>query len=412
MTCAAGTLAADTSKPKRGKRVAWRLAAGGLALAMIACLAPLRLEPTPTPTSTATATPPPTLTPSPTPPPTSTPYPTDWAPPLRVLADLAGLELGTQLTGGSLGTLYDAKPLWRQLLVDDFNSVTIDWGIYWPDDVEPLPGEFNFALSDRQVSFAQANGLTIRGHALIYPTCDFCMRGWIVARPFSADELSAIIQAHVAQVVGHFRGQVNEWVVVNEPYHSPGRENDIFYQALGADYVGLAFEAARAADPSALLLYNDTDNHTLEGAHTPQTWRVAKRLAALGLIDGIGLQMHIDGSQPPSKEAVITAMRSYGVAVYITEFDVDLTRVSGLQSDREALQAAIYRDMLEACLESEVCKGFTVWGLGDKYSWLEAFQALPNADPTMFDDNLQPKPAYDAVYDTLLRFVTAGRHVP
>jgi len=395
-------------------RVAGRMAASALILALLACHASLVSPPTPTPSPTFTPspTPSPTVTPSPTPPPTSTPYPTDWAPPLRVLADLAGLELGTQLTGGSLGTLYDDKPLWKQLLLDDFNSVTIDWGIYWPDDVEALPGEFNFALSDRQVSFARANGLTIRGHALIYPTCDFCMRGWIMARAFSADELSAIIQAHVAQVVGHFRGQASEWVVVNEPYHSPGRENDIFYQALGADYVGLAFEAARAADPSARLLYNDTDNHTLDGTYTPQTWRVAKRLGARSLIDGIGLQMHLDGSQPPSKEAVITAMRSYGVAVYITEFDVDLTHVSGLQSDREALQAAIYRDMLEACLESGVCKGFTVWGLGDKYSWLEAFQALPNADPTMFDDNLQPKPAYYAVYDTLLRFVTAGRRVP
>jgi endo-1,4-beta-xylanase len=331
---------------------------------------------------------------------------------LRELADAAGFELGAQLTGGSLGALYDARPQWKQRLLSDFNSVTIDSGMYWPDDVEPLPGEFDFSLSDRQVAFAQANGLSIRGHALIYPNCDFCMRGWIVARAFSADELSAIIQAHVGQVVGHFRGQVGEWVVVNEPYYSPGRENDIFYQALGWNYVGLAFEAARAADPSARLLYNDTDNHTLQGTHTPQTWRVAKRLATRGMIDGVGLQMHLDGSAPPPKEAVIAAMRSYGVAVYITEFDVDLTHVSGTDGERFAVQAAVYRDMLEACLESGVCKGFTVWGLGDKYSWLEALQALPNADPTMYDDDLQPKPAYYAVYDTLLRYVTARQASP
>jgi len=119
------------------------------------------------------------------------------------------------------------------------------------------------------------------------------------------------------------------------------------------------------------------------------------------------MQMHLDGSAPPTKEAVIAAMRSYGVPVYVTEFDVNMTHVGGAQSDREALQAAVYRDMLEACLESGVCRSFTVWGIGDKYSWLEVYQSSPNADATMYDDQLEPKLAYFAVYDVLLRYVTA-----
>ncbi len=78
----------------------------------------------------------------------------------------------------------------------------------------------------------------------------------------------------------------------------------------------------------------------------------------------------------------------------------------------EKLAHHTHIDMLEACLESGVCKGFIVWGLGDEDSWLETFQALPNADPTMYDDNLQPKPACDAVYDTLLRHVRAHQQLP
>ena len=388
--------------------VACLLPALALSLALMACNQALGpSSPTPLPSATPSATPPPTNTPSPTPEPTRTPYPTDWAPTLRELADAAGLELGTQLTGGATGPLLDAAPLWKNRVLSDFNSVTIDSGIYWPDDVEPLPGEFDFSIADRQVAFARANGLTIRGHALVYPSCAFCMRGWILARPFSADELTAILEAHVGQVVGHFRGQMHAWVVVNEPYRSPGREADLFYDALGWNYVATAFQAAREADPSALLIFNDTDNHTLEGWTTPQTWRIVRHLKGLGLVDGVGLQMHLDGSAPPTKEAVIAAMRSYGVPVVVTEFDVNMTRVGGTQTDREALQAAVYRDMLEACLESGVCRSFTVWGIGDKYSWLETYQSLPNADATMYDDQLEPKPAYFAVYDALLRYVTA-----
>jgi endo-1,4-beta-xylanase len=162
--------------------------------------------------------------------------------------------------------------------------------------------------------------------------------------------------------------------------------------------VATAFQAAREADPSALLIFNDTDNHTLDGWTTPQTWRIVRHLKELGLVDGVGLEMHLDGSTPPTKEAVITTMRSYGVPVVVTEFDVNMTHVGGAQTDR---------DMLEACLESGVCRSFTVWGIGDKYSWLEAYQSLPNADATMYDDRLQPKPAYFAVYNVLLRYVTA-----
>jgi endo-1,4-beta-xylanase len=76
--------------------------------------------------------------------------------------------------------------------------------------------------------------------------------------------------------------------------------------------------------------------------------------------------------------------------------------VSGDQNHRWQVQASIYKSMLEACLEAGVCKGFTMWGFADMYSWLVVgTNATPNSEPTMFDDQLQPKPAYFAVRDVL-----------
>jgi endo-1,4-beta-xylanase len=72
-------------------------------------------------------------------------------------------------------------------------------------------------------------------------------------------------------------------------------------------------------------------------------------------------------------------------------------------------QAQIYKSVLEACLESQVCKSFTFWVVGDKYSFLEKPEfanvkgASLDADPTMFDDELNPKPAYFAIRDMLMR---------
>ena len=86
--------------------------------------------------------------------------------------------------------------------------------------------------------------------------------------------------------------------------------------------------------------------------------------------------MHLDGSTPPTKKGGDHYDAQLGVPVVVTEFDVNMTHVGGAQTDR---------DMLEAWSESGVRRSFTVWGIGDKYSWLEAYQSLPNADATMYN---------------------------
>jgi endo-1,4-beta-xylanase len=128
--------------------------------------------------------------------------------------------------------------------------------------------------------------------------------------------------------------------------------------------------------------------------------------------------MHLNGAAPPNKEAVKANMKRFldlGVRVYITEFDVNLKHVTGTQEERLNIQAGIYRDMLDSLLESGG-HGFCVFGIGDEYSWLQGpvkpdigsfVNSAPNANPTPFDDNLNPKPAYYAMLDVLKNSVEA-----
>jgi endo-1,4-beta-xylanase len=77
---------------------------------------------------------------------------------------------------------------------------------------------------------------------------------------------------------------------------------------------------------------------------------------------------------------------------------------SGKDANRSRRQAKIYKEMFEVCLESGVCKSFSVWGIGDKFHFLKDPRyrgSSPNADPTPFDDDLNPKPAYFALLDVL-----------
>ncbi|MGC8635392.1 MAG: endo-1,4-beta-xylanase [Candidatus Limnocylindrales bacterium] len=306
---------------------------------------------------------------------------------LREEADAIDWRVGCEITGYAF-----SDQAWRSIMRAQFNQVTVDWGIYW-GEIEPAPGQFTFSTAQRQIAWAVPNNVRVRGHALVFPSE---MPDWVTSSRLSAARAQSLLQRHIATVVTEFKGAVAEWVVVNEPYLPPYRPNDPFYSALGYEYIDLAFAVARKADPSAVLVYSDTFNHTADGITTPLTRSNVRRLRAKGLVDAVGLEMHLDGANPPAEADVLATMRSYGVPVCVTEFDIDLTNVPGTTAERYAVQAQIATSMVRAARDSGVCRNFTVWGIGDAY---EAFFAgsPTRAEATPFDAELRPKPFYNAL---------------
>ncbi len=215
---------------------------------------------------------------------------------LKEFAGRLGMNIGTELTGWWFG---DGR--WREIVGREFNIATIDWGVYWTES-EPTQGNFDFTVIDRQLALAEQTDMKVRGHALVFPSVS---PDWIRSGNFTRDQLITILNNHISTLVSHYRGRIDEWVVVNEPYIYPYRTNDVFYRIIGPDYIDIAFRAAREADPSARLIYEDTFNHTPDGITTQLTREVVTRLQEQGLIDAVGLQMHIDGASPPTKEEVI-----------------------------------------------------------------------------------------------------------
>jgi endo-1,4-beta-xylanase len=315
-------------------------------------------------------------------------------PPLRVMADQLGVTIGTELDGSLFSNLT-----YQDIITREFNMATVDSGIYWKSS-EPERGKFVLGWTDQNVAFAKARNLVIRGHPLVWVDNSNSWDSrpdWVANGHFTRDEWIGILRNHVTQIVSHYQGQMREWSVVNEL-----DPRGILHTNIGPEYIEMAFEAARQTDPNAILIYNDFWNeYPLRFPYyynNYQTMEVVERLKNKGLIDGVGLQMHVFNPQVlPSKDVLIEVMRGYGLPIYITELDVDISQITGTQQVRFAYQADIYRRITDACLESGVCKSMTVWGIGDKYSWVETYLGEPNADPTLFDDNLQPKPAYYAV---------------
>jgi endo-1,4-beta-xylanase len=199
---------------------------------------------------------------------------------------------------------------------------------------------------------------------------------------------------------------------VNEPYFPPLRD-DILWRIIGPEYIDLAFQAAREADPNAILIFNDSQNHISDGLLTKQSQDIVSRLKPKGLIDGVGLQMHImqySNQTLPQKQDMINTMRGYGLPVYITEFDINLTWISGTKEEKYRKQATIARDVVGACLESGVCKSITFWGFADAQSWLKNKDlkntgGSENADPLPIGENDQPKPFYYAVLQAFAEYL-------
>lgn len=311
-----------------------------------------------------------------------------------------------------------------RLIKEHFNSITPE-NCMKSEVLQPEEGKFDFALADQYVDFGQKNNMFIVGHTLIWhsqaPKWFFVDKD---GKDVSREVLIERMKNHIYTVVGRYKGRVNGWDVVNEAIEDDGSfRKSKFYEIIGEDYIRLAFEFAREADPEAELYYNDY-SMSKEGKRDAVV-KMVRNLQSQGVkIDGIGMQGHMTMDFPTleEEEKSIVAFSETGVKVMITELDLTVLPSPGTKVSADVALSYEYQKQLNPYpngLPDSVAQAahdryaeffrlflkhadkidrVTMWGLTDRDSWRNNWPVPGRTDyPLLFDRNYQPKPIVETI---------------
>lgn len=324
-------------------------------------------------------------------------------PTLRELADSFGFHIGSIMQV----KMFD-NPLFRDVLGREFNVFI---SFVFMKQVEPVEGHYDFSGMDRDMQFAREHNQRLFGSTPIY-RAGVVAPEWLAPQHFgdfgrSPAEFDKILKDYITTTMRHGGDSYFAWEVVDEPLSN---KNQPWETVFGRDeYISKAFRYARTANPDAVLELNETFGPAgIDRAKCDEFFDLIERLKARGVpIDAAGTEMHIEAQQlrPTYLDELkyfLDRARAAKVQAYITELDV-YQGPPGAFPDPMEHQKQIYHDVAATCLADSNCNTLITFGISDIRTWVrvKVREPRPDAQPLLFDEMFQPKPAYYGVLQAL-----------
>jgi len=323
------------------------------------------------------------------------------------MADALGLSIGAATRSNFF--VPPGDPSYNTVLPRVFNSLTPENQLKW-DAVHPGQTTYNFTGSDGHDAFAQAYGMTMHGHTLVWHAA---LPAWLTGGSWTRQQLIDIMHNHIDTVAGRYAGRTMVWDVINEPFNPDGSFRATLWNAIidsgntstiQRDYFDLAFIRSHAADPTAKLIINDYTNEVINTKSTSML-TVLQDMRSRGIpADGVGFQMHLGGPIDYASFAQnLQRFADAGLEVHLTELEVRVSRP--LTTAKDIAQADVYRQVMRRVLQQPAVKSVSLWGFTDKYSY------VPIGNPgfghaLLFDEYYQPKRAYAALQEEMMAMMT------
>ena len=287
-------------------------------------------------------------------------------------------------------------------------------------------GIYRWEMADNVVDLARRNNIPVHGHVLTWHESS---PAWLTTG--TREQVISNLQGYITDVLTHFKGRSGSWDVVNEAMkdnvsaaEAAGdwkrcirNTDNPWYNALGADYVEIAFRAARAADPGVTLYYNEYFHHEW----TNESWAgglnkveaVRKMIDDINtrykretggtrnLIEGVGSQSHFMSMNVNlnNVRATLDKLKTLGIPIAISELDISTAgfilgggKDTTMTPEDEIAQARIYANLFKLYREyAPYISRVVFWGMDDGSSWLSA------GNPCLFDWKLNAKKSFYAV---------------
>lgn len=279
--------------------------------------------------------------------------------------------------------------------------------------------------------------IKVRGHVLVWHSQTpewWFHEDYDAEKPYAdTDTMNRRLEWYIKTMSEHFTGKDSKyhgmfygWDVVNEavsdgaPRYRNASENSRWWAVYESnEFIINAFRYANQyMDPEVELYYNDYNEwFTSKRAGIEQLLKDVKEAEGTR-IDGMGMQGHYQTVATPTMEEFAKAARAYAEIVgqvQITELDMKASsKYDGTEATRAeefAIQGERYLnlyDTVKSLREEGVnITNITLWGVVDKNSWLQTFNAVGGAAdgkqrqcPLLFDDDYMVKPAFWAFADS------------
>ena len=288
----------------------------------------------------------------------------------------------------------------------------------------------NLTTAMRMADAAIASGIKVHGHTLLWHNQIPAWQKNIATDSTSSADALAYMKEYITYIVKYFEGKIYSWDVLNEIFTDGASttsdwKNSMrttggnqgpnpWYVKIGSSFVYEGYKAARLADPSVILYYNDY-NLDQGGKATMvrnmvrdvnQQWEKDSRYDGRKLIEGIGMQSHHNtGVSADNIRNSLNLFRDLGVRISISELDIIAqswsefsgSTGSGTRKDEVSSvtnsglmnQARLYGDYMKLFIEySDIIERVSFWGLIDSQSWRSG------GLPLLFDPDGRAKPAY------------------
>lgn len=326
-------------------------------------------------------------------------------------------KIGTCL---SSRTLNNTKI--RQLTKDNFNSITAE-NEGKPEQIldqtacQALLGEDPSGVAikitpfEKIYDFAEANHIGVRHHTFVWYSqtpawffnTNYQQSGTKANAALMLQRMENFIKVTLETINERWPGLVYAIDVSNEAIENGGvrTNNNNWYSTVGSDFVYHAFEyASLYKDEEQKLYYNDFsfDYNSSNCEFAVNT--LLKDAIDEGLIDGVGIQGHVDSTNTGVMENLMTDARmikAKGLECQITELDIT---VNGNNTTNLDTQKNAYKDLMTKILTNNESgetniDAVILWGTTDNTSWKSGQY------PLIFDNNYGKKPAYYGMLEAL-----------